>query len=97
MSNVLQFLETMGRHPALLSDPDYVRAVMDAELDDTARQVLLRRDATGLASLLDARSPMFCFSYIATPDGGKEKPLDDDREDEGVETPDEIPEPKEPN
>lgn len=96
MSNVVQFIESLGRHPALLSDPDYIRAVMDADLDDAARDALLRRDATGLASVLDARSPMFCFSYIATPDGGKEKPLDDDREEEEVEVPEKAPPAKAP-
>lgn len=82
MSNVLQFIENLGRHPALLSDPDYIRAVMDADIDDASRDALLRRDATALSSVLDARSPMFCFSYIATPDGGEEKPLNDDREEQ---------------
>ncbi|GAB3338703.1 hypothetical protein [Marilutibacter aestuarii] len=96
MSNVVQFIERLGQHPAHLSDPEYVRAVMDADLDDASRDALIRRDATGLASALDARSPMFCFSYIATPDGGKETPLDDDREDEGVEVPTEAPPAKDP-
>ncbi|QDH71550.1 hypothetical protein [Marilutibacter alkalisoli] len=96
MSNVVQFLETMGRHPALLSDADYIRTVMDAGLDESSRDALLQRDAESLIHALDARSPMFCFSFVATPDGGKEQPLDDDREDEGVETPVEEPTPKEP-
>lgn len=96
MSNVVQFLEKMGRHPALLSDTDYIRAVMNAELDEPSREALLKRDAKGLVNALDARSPMFCFSFIATPDGGERSPPDDGRTDEGVETPEEEPTPKQP-
>lgn len=96
MSNVVQFLETMGRHPALLSDTDYIRAVMEAELDEPSREALLQRDAQGLVRALDARSTMFCFSFVVTPDGGEKSPPDDDRTDEGVETPDEDPTPTQP-
>lgn len=97
MSNVVQFLEAMGRHPALLSDTDYIRAVMDAGLDDSSREALLLRNVDGLAQALDARSPMFCFSLIATPDGGEEKPLDDDHKDKGEEAPDKEQTPKKPD
>lgn len=96
MSNVVQFLETMGRQPAQFSDTDYIRSVMEAELDEPLRNALLRRDATGLAHALDARSPMFCFSFIVAPDGGEKSPPGDDGADEGVETPDEAPTPNEP-
>lgn len=96
MSNVVQFLETMGRQPALFSGTDYIRAVMDAELDEPFRDALLKRDAHALAQALDARSPMFCFSFIVAPDGGEKSPPDDDNADEGVVTPDEAPTPNEP-
>lgn len=95
MSNVVQFLESMGRHPAPLSDTDYIRTVMDADIDDVSRKALLERDITELRHALDARSPMFCFSFIVTPDGGEKEPLDD-HEDEGVETPDGDPTPSDP-
>ncbi|TWI13351.1 hypothetical protein [Aerolutibacter ruishenii] len=91
MSNVVQFLESMGRHPALLSDADYTQAVMDAEVDEPSREALLRRDAKGLVHALDANSPMFCFSFVVSPDGDEKSPPGDDHTDEGEEKPDEEP------
>ncbi len=65
MSNVIQFLEAMGRKPAL-SPADYAASVAALEVDDAQRQALLERDHAGLNELLDGRVKMFCV--IATPD-----------------------------
>lgn len=91
MSNVVEFLETMGRRAAHLSDAEYIQAVMEADFDEPSRAALLQRDTKRLLHLLDANSPMYCFSFVATPDGDEKSPQDDDHTDEGEENPNEEP------
>ena len=68
MSNVIQFLEVMGRNPGVHGAfaADYAASVALLEIDDAQRQALLARDATALNSLLEGQAKMFCI--ISTPD-----------------------------
>src|SRR5688572_22763617 len=65
MSNVVQFLETLGASPSL-SATGYANAVDALELDRAARDALIAQDADGLSRLLGGRAAMRCS--IATPD-----------------------------
>jgi hypothetical protein len=68
MSNLVRFLESVGRHPAtVFSRPtDYIRAVASLDVDEAQRLALLNRDSSALGSLLNARTEMICA--ICTPD-----------------------------
>ena len=66
MSNIVQFLETLGASPNQLSGANYVHAVESAGLDAASRDVLLARDAEGINRLLGGRAAMRCM--IVTPD-----------------------------
>ena len=67
MSNVIAFLEALGKNPALAeaSNEDYAAAVDALGLDDAPRQALLARDATALNDLLGGRSKMVCALFPA--------------------------------
>jgi hypothetical protein len=58
MSNVVQFLETLGASPNQLS------GVGAAKLDDAARDALLARVQDGLNRLLRGRVAMRCFVFV---------------------------------
>jgi hypothetical protein len=77
MSNVIAFLEQMGKNPALhgQSPQDYAAAVQALGLDDAPRQALLDRDATALNDLLGGRTKMMCFLFPA--DGDEQKKDDE--------------------
>lgn len=57
MSNVIQFLEKLGRDAAIGegSAESYASAVSKLEIDDALRQVLLSKDSVALNKLLGAR------------------------------------------
>lgn len=65
MSEVLQFLENLGRHgcPVPIGDPGYEAGVSALAVDDAQRRALLDRDADALASLLGARPVMLCSIF----------------------------------
>lgn len=86
MSNVIQFLEAMGRNPAVhgASAADYAATVALLEIDGAQRRALLDRNAVALSGLLEGRTKMFCM--IATPD--ERAPGDSPDQDDGF-TPDE--------
>ena len=65
MSNVIQFLETMGRQPAL-SPADYAATVAALDFEPAQQQALLASDVSALNSLLEGRSKMFFM--VATPE-----------------------------
>lgn len=65
MSNVVQFLETLGASPTLTAN-GYANAVEALGLDEGVRDALLARDAGGLNRLLEGRAAM--RSLIVTPD-----------------------------
>jgi hypothetical protein len=65
MSNVVQFLETLGASPTL-SAAGFISAVDASNLDEATRDALLKRDAEGINRLLGGRTAMRCM--VATPD-----------------------------
>lgn len=82
MSNVIQFLEALGKDPSLARfSPDaYAAMVASLDADDSQRQALLDRDHAALSDALGGRRLMFCM--VATPDQSPmrepEEPGDDD-------------------
>ncbi len=89
MSNVIQFLETMGGNAAAarMSAAEYLAAVAALEADEPSRRALLARDSGMLVEALDARPFMMCM--VVAPGEGNE-PADSPAED-APETPDEPP------
>lgn len=92
MTNAIQFLESMGRNPALasLSAAGYAAAVAGLELDAQQRDALLERDPVALGALLGARPKMICsqFSPHAPREDEQEKIPDDDGQDDAPSKPD---------
>lgn len=72
MSNVIAFLESLGKNAAQsqLSGEEYVAAVEALALDDAPRQALLDRDASALSGLMGGRLKMMCLLF---PADGEEK------------------------
>jgi hypothetical protein len=64
MSNIVQFLETLGASPNQLSGANYVSAVTASGLDDATCEALLARDQDGLNRLLGGRAAMRCFVFV---------------------------------
>lgn len=83
MSNVIQFLEAMGRKPTL-SPADYVATVAALDVDDEQREALFERDHAGLNKLLDGRTQMMFM--VNAPDEDQPAYLPDDAD--GDEVPD---------
>lgn len=83
MSNVIAFLESLGKNAAhsQLSGEAYVAAVDALGLDDAPRQALLDRDADALSGLMGGRMKMMCLLFPA--DG--EEPQKDQGPAEGEE------------
>jgi uncharacterized protein with beta-barrel porin domain len=67
MSNVIAFLESLGKNAAQsqLSGEAYVAAVEALALDDAPRQALLDRDANALSGLMGGRLKMMCLLFPA--------------------------------
>lgn len=67
MSNVIAFLESLGKDAALAGQsPEAYAAAVDAlGLDDAPRQALLARDAASLNDLLGGRMKMMCLLFPA--------------------------------
>ncbi len=89
MSNVIQFLETMGGNAAAarMSAAEYLAAVAALEADEPSRRALLARDGGMLVEALDARPFMMCM--VVAP-GEDNEPADSPAQD-APETPDEPP------
>ncbi len=89
MSNVIQFLETMGSNAAMgrMSTADYLAAVAALDADQSSRRALLARDSGDLVQALNARPFMMCM--VVAPDEGNE-PQESPAQDV-PETPDENP------
>jgi hypothetical protein len=90
MSNVIQFLETMGGNAAMarMSTSDYLAAVAMLEADEASRDALSSRDADKLGEALQARPFMMCL--VVAPGDGNEPPSESPTE-ENPENPDEPP------
>jgi len=66
MSNVIRFIEELGRDPVRRSREAYVAAIEASELSAPEHRALLDRDPEALRGLLGARGNTACM--IATPD-----------------------------
>jgi hypothetical protein len=66
MSNVIRFLETMGRKP--ISPADYAATVAALEIEAPQRKALLDRDQGALNELLDGRRQLRCAIFAADED-----------------------------
>lgn len=82
MSNVIQFLETLGRTP--LQACAYGAAVAALKIDDVERQALFDCDGIALNDLLGGRTKMYLM--VATP----EEDVPDDMPEDLPEFPDET-------
>lgn len=78
MSNIVSFLEELGRNPALLTDQQYMDAVASLGLDADSQAALVNRDAVRLAELLQAPAVTFCGLFPAE----EEQPVKEDEPDE---------------
>lgn len=87
MSNVIQFLESMGKDAALsaMSPEAYIAAVNALNVDDAAQHALLNRDHAALNSTLGGRIKMMMVLVPAEDDDdGKENDDDQKKEEEEI-------------
>lgn len=79
MSNVIAFLETMGRTnlPGQLEAAAFETAVAASGVEDAARDALLAKDADALNDLLGGRMEMMCLLFPAEGDENKEDEQED--------------------
>jgi hypothetical protein len=77
MSNVIQFLEALGRDAAATPQA-YAHAVQALDVDPEIRDALLRRDRAALDRLLGARHNVMIALVPAEDDEPAEQPNDDD-------------------
>lgn len=85
MSNMVQFLETLGSNPALtkLSASEFEAIVATLDVADAQRQALLTRDDAALNDMLGGRERMLCVIWPADEPGrendqpGEDEPADD--------------------
>lgn len=84
MSQVLQFLEHLGRHgpAAHLDDGEFATAVAGLDVDPAQRQALLGRDAGALAGLLGGRPLMLCSIFPADEPQREDEDAPDQQPDE---------------
>lgn len=84
MSNVIQFLESMGQDAALgsMSPEEYTAAVKALGVDDIAKHALLNRDHEALNGLLGGRMKMMMVLVPAEDDEGEGKGNDNDQKKE---------------
>ena len=85
MSNVIQFLESMGKDAALgnMSPEEYAAAVKALDVDDVAQHALLNRDQGALNSSVGHYKNMMMILFPAEDDDqGEDKGKDDDQKKE---------------
>ncbi len=84
MSNVIQFLESMGKNAALgnMSPEEFTAAVKALGVDDVAQHALLHRDHAALSNSLGGRIKMMMVLVPAEDDEGEGKQNDDDQKKE---------------
>jgi hypothetical protein len=87
MSNVIQFLESMGANAVMarMSINDYQAAVAALNTDDDQRDSLLRGDAIKLGDQLNGRDTLLCLVFSPAEEEEKKIP------DQEGETPEEEP------
>lgn len=80
MSNVIQFLERLGRDAPIGdgSAEAYANAVGRLDIDSDLREALLRKDRDALNRLLGARHNVMLVLVPAEDEPGRDEPVDDD-------------------
>ncbi len=91
MSNVIQFLESMGANAVMarMSFVEYQSVINSLKADADSAQALHRRDEVALRGLLDARPQMLCM-VMAPDDESETQDVPDDQEPPAEDTPDSI-------
>lgn len=88
MSNVIQFLESMGKDASLanMSHEKYAAAVKASGVDDVAQLALLSRDQNALNDSIGAYKKMMMLLVPAEDEDGegKGKGNDDDKKEEEI-------------
>ncbi|HOZ04909.1 MAG TPA: hypothetical protein PLS60_05905 [Arenimonas sp.] len=84
MSNIIQFLESMGKDAALanMSPEEFTTTVKALGVDDVAEHALLNRDHDALNDLLGGRMKMMMMLVPAEDDDQGEKKPDEDEDKE---------------
>lgn len=84
MSNVIQFLESMGKDAALsnMSPEEYTTAVKALGVDDVAKHALLNRDQNALNDSIGVYKKMMMILVPAEDDDGEGNGKDDDQKKE---------------
>lgn len=84
MSEIIRFLETMGR--TRVSADAYAAAVAHLDVQPAQRDALLRRDADAINSLLGGRATqmMMMLFPVEEPQKQDEQPAEDDKEEESI-------------
>jgi len=92
MSNVIQFLESMGSDAVMarMSAAEYAEAVGRTDTSEEGRRILLARDRDELGAFLDARIKMYCMIFSPDENESPERQSEDapkspDQEDKPVE------------
>jgi len=91
MSNVIQFLESMGKDAALsnLSAEEYAATVKALSVDDVAKHALLNRDQDALNDSIGTYKKMMMLLLPAEDDNqGEGEKKDDDQKDDDQDTKD---------
>jgi hypothetical protein len=81
MSNIIQYLEAIGRDPtfAALGPDQYAAAIAALDIDEAPRKALLRRDGAALNDALCGRPTLFCLVAPAEDDDAPtEEPAQDE-------------------
>jgi len=83
MSNVIQFLESMGANAAMarMSTEDFEAMVAGLVEEEDCRSALVRKDSRALAGLLNGRDVMMCMVFAPDEKEPEEAP-GEEREDE---------------
>lgn len=83
MSNVIQFLESMGANAAMarMSAGEYEAVIAGLVEEGECRTALMRRDPQALTSALNGRDVMMCMVF-APDENEQEKAPGEEREDE---------------
>lgn len=76
MSDVIRFLESLGRNPLPLSEAEFTAAVENAALSPETKRALLLRDIEALNREVGGRGFMLCLIYQPDNDEqpGREEP-----------------------
>jgi hypothetical protein len=62
--SIVQFLETLGVAPNVLSAANYAHAVEALGVEDAARDALMARDANAISKSLGGRQENRCFIFV---------------------------------